>query len=153
VDKIDQIRRRKGQFTKVKFSSAPKPAAASKGRVLEKITTGTFRLGLNYANLGAVKEGIEAGERGEVQSLPWGQWVEFPILIQHKGKQYARLYPVHARNDEGILVPKVDSLQVTYMVDGQQVDRESFLWHLPPSQRQSKSSDCVTVALENLEIL
>ena len=153
MSKIEQIRQRKGQFTKVRFRSNPKPAAASKGKTLEKVTTGTFRLGLNYANLGAVREAIDSGERGEVQPLPWGQWVEFPILIEHKGKQYARLYPVHKRDEEGVLVPQKDSLRVTYLVDGKEVTKEEFNRHLTPSQQKPSSSDCVTISLDSLDIL
>jgi hypothetical protein len=152
MSKLEKIRQRKGQFTKIQFRSSPKPSAAFKSKVLEKVTTGTFRLGLDYSNLGAVKEGIEAGERGEVQPLPWGQWLEFPILIQHNGKEYARVYPQHERDESGTLVPK-NTAVVKYLIDGQEVDRETFNACLPPSKRESKSPDCFTVALENLEIL
>lgn len=152
MNKIEQLRSRKGKFTKLAFKSNPKPAAASKGRNLEKLTTGTFRVGLDYSNLGAVKESIHAGERGEVQQLPWGEWAEFPILIKHKDKHYARLYPVHKRDESGKLIPSPDSLNVAYFVDGVQVTKGEFEQHLTPSQRKPSHSDCFTIALDNLTV-
>lgn len=94
-----------GQFRKVRFTTEKKPSAKFKGKHLSKITEGVFRTGIKYENLGAVKEAIESGERGEVQPLPWGKWVEYPNKIEHKGVTYVRLYPPHARDEEGKLVP------------------------------------------------
>ena len=57
----------KGNFVKAYWKSNPSPAAAHKKTVvLEKVTAGVVRAGINYANLSAVKDAIEAGERGEV---------------------------------------------------------------------------------------
>jgi hypothetical protein len=63
-----------------------------------KRTTAYVRTGINYANLGVVKEGIANGERGPVEPLPWGQWKQFPFVIVHTPKnsvetEYVRMYP------------------------------------------------------------
>jgi hypothetical protein len=108
----------KGQFASVTFKSNPKPCAASKGVELEKTTSGVFRAGINFANLASVKEGIANGERGEVQSLPWGEWVQFPFVIQHKGERFLRL--TVAPN------PSI---------------KDEFESHLPPSARSDAKAD------------
>ena len=144
-----------GQFCRVTFASEKRPAAKHKGRKLVKRTSGIFRSGIQYKNLGAVKEAIEAGERGEVQPLPWGQWVQYPYIIEHKGTYYVRLYPPHKRNEEGRLVPTWSESQLKYefLVDDEIVDEDTFNSYLTPSQVNSKVPDCFTVKSENIEAL
>lgn len=120
----------KGQFASVTFKSNPKPCAASKGVELEKTTSGVFRAGINFANLASVKEGIANGERGEVQSLPWGEWVQFPFVIQHKGERFLRL-----------TVAPNPSIKVTFKVNGVEVSKDEFESHLPPSARSDAKAD------------
>lgn len=130
----DKILNTKGSFVKVSWRSNPTPAAAYKkdGVVLEKHTTGVVRAGINYANLSAVKQGIEDGERGEVQELPWGQWKVdengkslFPYIIEHKDEEYIRLYPSEGNNHRCIS---------TFYVNGEPVDKEDFAKYLTPSE-------------------
>ena len=111
-----------GQFVKVKWQSDPKPAAAFKSFQLKKITEGVCRAGIDYANLGVVKEGIESGERGEVQPLPWGEWLSFPYIITHKGSEYIRLYPS---------IHKPHSI---FYVNDELVTKEEFAKYLTPSE-------------------
>ena len=145
-----------GQFKKVRFTTEKKPSAKFKGKQLSKITEGVFRTGIKYENLGAVKEAIVAGERGEVQSLPWGKWVEYPYLIQHGNQEYTRLYPPTQRNDEGKLVPhwSDSQLKVTYLVDGKITNKEDFESFLRPSDRSTSDfQNCLTIKSENVEFL
>ena len=74
ADITNKILSCKGNFVKVFWKSNPSPAAIHKknGVVLEKVTNAVVRAGIDFANLTSVKEGIANGERGEVQSLPWG---------------------------------------------------------------------------------
>jgi len=120
----------KGQFASVTFKSNPKPKAESKGVVLEKTTSGVFRAGINFANLSSVKEGIAANERGEVQSLPWGEWVQFPFVIQHKGERFLRL-----------TVAPTASIKCSFKVNGVEVSRDEFESHLVPSARSDAKAD------------
>jgi hypothetical protein len=60
---------------------------------IQKQTCAYVRAGIDYSNLSSVQAGIESGERGEVQPLPWGEWSQFPYIISHKGNEYVRLYP------------------------------------------------------------
>jgi hypothetical protein len=133
-----------GYCLAVVFTTEKKPASAHKGVRLTKRVSGIFGAGKNYARLPAVRDAIASGERGEVQSLPWGEWESFPYVIRHKGEQYFRLYPV-----EGA-VPTV-----TYMVDGKEVSKEVWMGFLTPSERAKMESgvcpDCITVKAGNCE--
>lgn len=91
---INAVRGCKGQFVHVEYVTIVKPAAAHKDKVIKKFVRGVFRTGIDYANLKTVREAVESGERGEVKSLPWGEWLEFPWIIGHKDNEYVRLYPV-----------------------------------------------------------
>lgn len=131
-----------GQHVSVSFQSQPKPSAVNKELNLKKITSGAFRAGIDFANLSTVKEGIENGERGEVQSLPWGEWVSFPYHIQHKGKDYVRLYPPAGGF---IQTPKVQ-----YFINDEEVDKDTFNSKLTPSAAKSKETECFTIAADNI---
>jgi hypothetical protein len=140
---LDSLFGSKGQFISATFKSEKKPSASFKGVRLEKLIEGTFRAGINFANLGSVKEGIANGERGEVQPLPWGTWLQFPYTISHKEEIYVRLYPTENCK-----------LKATYLVDGVEVAREKFLSYLTPSE-QARANDgekpeCITIKKTNL---
>lgn len=143
----DMIRQKildcKGQFVKAKWKSNPKPKASFKGIELMKVTESVVRAGIDYANLSSVQQGIENGERGEVQPLPWGEWKAFPYIIEHKGAEYLRLYPSVGNH------PKT-----MYFVDGNQVDKETFANYLTPSDAkkmfEDERPDCFTIKSENI---
>ena len=134
----------KGSFQSVTWKSNPKPAAIHKGITLEKQTTAVCKAGIDFANLSSVKAGIESGERGEVESLPWGEWEAFPFTIAHKGERYVRLYPAAQSNQ----------VHTLYKVDGKQVDRAEFASYLTPSEAAKIDSGekpaCFTVRESNL---
>lgn len=141
----NKILNSKGQFVKVRWESTPKPAAAFKTISLSKITEGICRAGIDYSNLSAVKTGIENGERGEVESLPWGEWKQFPYIITHKGTDYVRLYP-------SIHKPKS-----VFLVEGKEVTKEKFATYLTPSEASKllnpKDEDiplCFTIKANNI---
>ena len=115
-----------GKFSSVTFKSNPKPAAAFKGVTLEKVTTGVFRSGINFANITVVKDAIANGERGEVEPLAWGTWEKFPFVIAHKGERFLRL-------------TKVNGLKSTskFFVNGAEVSKDEFESFLVPSARSS----------------
>lgn len=143
TDLISAISKCKGQFACCSFTSTIKGAAAHKDKVLTKRTTGVFRSGINYANLFSVKEGIASGERGEVQSLPWGEWALHPWIIIHKDVEYVRLFPVEGQRST-----------VVYYVDGVEVDKATFQIYLTPSQCAEKDSpSCITKKLAEVAFL
>ena len=144
---IDRILNTKGSFVKAYWKSNPKPAAAHKNVVLEKITGAVVRAGIDFSNLSSVQIAIENGERGEVQSLPWGSWKQFPYVIEHKGTDYIRLYPSTGNNH----VPST-----SYYVDGNPVDKLKFSEFLTESERKKllnpaeNRPECFTVKSENI---
>lgn len=139
---IEKFMECKGSFLAVEFTTEKAPRAEFKGTRLAKRVRMVARAGIDYANLSSVREGIASGERGEVQPLPWGEWFAFPYVIAHKGGYYFRLYPVAGS------VPSV-----TYTVNGETVDRDTFAGYLTPSERAKMESgdrpDCFTVKAEN----
>lgn len=140
---LSKILSSKGQFVKAVWKSNPKPAAAHKGVLLEKHTDAVCRAGINFANLSSVQDAIAAGERGEVQSLPWGEWKTFPYIIEHKGAEYVRLYPAEGAH-----------CKTVYFVNGVQVDKDMFASYLTPSEAAKMSKgekpECFTVKRENI---
>jgi hypothetical protein len=140
---LDKFFGNSGQFISATFKSEKKPAAIHKGTVLEKRIEGIFRAGINFGNLGSVKDAIANGERGEVQPLPFGEWLKFPYLIQYKETQYVRLYPT-----------KNCVLKVQYLVNGVESTKENFLSFLTPSDKAKAENgerpDCITVKVSNL---
>lgn len=141
---LNRILNAKGQFVKAVWKSNPAAAAAHKkaGVVLEKHTSAVCRAGINFANLSSVQQGIEEGTRGEVQPLPWGEWKNFPYIIEHKGAEYVRLYPTDSR------------CETVFFVNGEKVDRDTFLSYLTPSEAAKATSgekpECFTVKRENI---
>ena len=91
-DIVNQLRNHKGQNQKLTWTRPAHTRKAFEG-MITKTTTAIVRAGIDYANLASIKQGIESGERDEVGPLPWGEWIEFPFTIGHKGNEYVRLYP------------------------------------------------------------
>lgn len=120
----------------VQWQSTVKPAAAHRGVELRKVTTALVMTGAEYSGL-AVNAGTETG------ALPWGEWSEYPHIVTHKGKDYARLYVVDG------------TIKTVYMVDGDVVDRDTFGGYLTPSQRNAgrPNGGCITVALDNVKVI
>jgi hypothetical protein len=131
-----------GQHISMEFKSKGKPSAENKHLQLEKVVKGAFRAGIAFENLTQVKEAIAAGERGEVEELPWGEWKQYPYHITHKGKDYVRFYP-----STGGFIQKPS---VQYFVNGEETTREEYLSLLPPSARVSKEKECFVVESENI---
>lgn len=122
--------------TRVQWQSHVKPAAGFAGTNLRKVTSATVMTGAAYRDL-AVNADRQTGE------LPWGTWAEFPHIIAHKGKEYARLYVLDG------------TVRTVYFVDGEPTDRDTFNTYLTPSQRnaQRPNGGCITVALDNVKVI
>jgi hypothetical protein len=134
-----------GRHIHVEFRSESKPAKEFKGHKLEKITSGAFRAGIDYANLGEVKEAIARGERGEVEPLPWGEWAKFPFHITHNEKNYLRLYP----STGGV----IQAPKVTYFVDGVEVEKDAYYGMMTESARKPNPKPCFVVDMDNILVI
>lgn len=144
---IDRILNSKGSFVTAFWKSNQKPAAAHKNIVLEKVTKAIVRAGIDFSNLSSVKLAIENNERGEVQALPWGQWKQFPYIIEHKDADYIRLYPSTGNNH----IPCS-----TYYADGVEVSKQDYSQYLTNSDREKllnpseNRPECFTVKADNI---
>lgn len=80
---------RKGQIVTVKTT---RPVKMKKGQeAVNKTSEFQCRVGVNYDNIAAVKEGRADGTLPkENAGLSWGEWLEFPYTIGHKGETYVR---------------------------------------------------------------
>jgi hypothetical protein len=105
---VENLQNHKGQHVQACWTR-PMKTRKDVPMSIVKRTCAYVRAGIDYANLRTVKEGVESGERAEVQGLKWGQWSEFPFIIAHKGVDYVRLYPAVFAN----LKPTVE-----YSIDG-----------------------------------
>lgn len=134
----------KGQFLSVEMDKDETEAASAASRkagiTLRKRTKMVVRTGVQFANLSSVKEGIANGERGEVQSLPWGKWLVYPYAIFHKGKEYVR-FTLGANTR-----PSCE-----YEVCGVKVERADYIKHLPKSKQEPREpSEVISVCLDNI---
>lgn len=121
---------------RVEWTSEVKPAAAHKARSLRKHSSAVVMTGVEYKAL-AVNAERETG------ALPWGEWAVYPFIVTHKGTDYARLYTVDG------------TVRTTYFVDDAEVDRDTFLAFLTPSQREASrpNGGTITVKMDNLVVL
>jgi len=139
---VDTVTGHAGQFIQVSWASQPKPKAEFKDTVLRKVTDGIFRTGIDYSQIGVIKNAIEAGERGKVQSLPKGQdWVIFPHVIETKNGNLLALTTCEGQKSK-----------VQYFVNGEEVSKENFESYLVPSALKKPETPLVrfTIKAENL---
>ena len=124
----------------VQWTTEVKPAAAHKAVSLSKITSAKAMVGAEYRAL-AENNARETG------ALPWGEWVEglYPYVIEHKGREYARINTVDG------------TLRSVYLVDGSPVSRDEFAAYLTPSAREAMGKRPVggtlTIKIENLRVM
>lgn len=133
----------KGQHIQVTWS---RPAKVGKDcpLVIVKRTSAFVRAGIDYSNLASVKSAVANGEREEPQGLPWGTWQTFPFTIEHKGKEYVRLYPASFAN----LTPTVE-----WSIDGKPATFEQVSPFLLASEKRSQTDDkpeCFTVCADSI---
>ena len=106
-----------------------------------------MRSGINYSNLASVRDAIEAGKREPVEGLPWGQWREgcANYIIDHKDKEYVRLYPASFDN--------LSKASVQWLLNGkpcQYKDVEPYLLASEKHKDDDEKPACFTVNAENI---
>lgn len=144
IEIIQQIENRRGQHVKVTWQRVAKVLKGAQSLLIVKRTSAWVRSGINFANLGTVQKGIESGARGEVQPLPWGEWMQFPFIIEHKGVEYVRLYPASFDN----LIP-----QVEWSINGRPSTYDKIEQYLVSSEKRKDDEDkplCFTVKADSV---
>ena len=112
---LELLMSRKGQIVTVKTQ---RPVKMKRGQPeVFKASEFQCRVGVNYDNIAVVKEGRATGELpAENAGLPWGEWLEFPYTIGHKGETYVRCT---------LLNNAFRRAPVFTLADGTVVDRET----------------------------
>jgi len=141
----DRLLGLKGSFAGVCWSRPMKTRAGVTAEVTKSVRT-TVQVGVSYDNRECVKDARADGSApAENAGLPWGEWVQYPYVIGHKGRHYVRLYPV--RDGAG----KPRSCKVIYKVDGKTVTREDVEALCPKSEFSAGTpTECYTLAVDNL---
>lgn len=120
---LDKLMERKGQIVTVKTR---RPLKMRKGvETVFKTSDFQCRVGVNYDNIAAVKEGRANGELpAENAGLPWGEWAVFPYVIRHtsKGSAQEELYVRCTMLNNGYRKSPVFEL-----ADGTVMDREEAM--------------------------
>ena len=93
---------RKGAYTSVMWE---RPMKTRKGcaDTIVKRTEAVARFGIEYGHMKAVTHTPE--------SLPWGEWLNYPYTIKHNGNVYVRIYPQSVKSryfKNGVEVKKAD---------------------------------------------
>jgi hypothetical protein len=111
---VERLKGHKGQHVPIQWERTLKTLKGVED-VITKRTFAYVRAGIDYANLASVREGIESGEREEVQPLPASDvWVEFPFILRNTktGEDKVRLYPATFTN-------LAERRRVEYFINGQ----------------------------------
>ena len=86
---LDTLLSRKGQIVTVETERSMK--VRKNQEAILKQSEFQCRVGVNYDNIQAVKDGRADGSKpAENAGLPWGEWALFPYVITHKGEYYVR---------------------------------------------------------------
>lgn len=142
---IQQIENRRGQHVKVTWQRPAKTLKGASSLLIVKRTSAWVRSGIDFANLAVVKEGIENGQRGEVQPLPWGEWIRFPFIIGHRGQEYVRLY---CASFENLSHPEVE-----WSINGRPSTYANVEQYLVSSEKRKDEGDkplCFTVKADSV---
>lgn len=132
-----------GAFYRVTWQRILKVRKTHSQSIVVKTVVATVKAGITYDNLANVQDKRANGELPSVNAgLPWGQWLDFPRVIEHKGNHYLRLYPA---NEFG-------RMMVGYTLNGSPCSIETAKEHCLASEfSDNESLDCFTVKLDNLK--
>lgn len=100
------------------------------------------RVGVNYDNIQAVKDKRADGTLpAENAGLPWGQWVEFPYVIEHKGEYYVRCTVLRNNFRKA----------ATYSVHGDEITKEQAqIMCLASEFREGDDNDVFNIKLSSV---
>jgi hypothetical protein len=147
------IKTRKGQNINAVWGKSLKTRKGVED-VVEKVTSIVVRGGIEYDNMGVVKDGREDGSLPEENAgLPWGEWVEYPFHIAHKDQDYCRFYSASGVDIStgGEFIPKTE-----YYMNGEVVDKSVIEPLCLASEFRKPSDDkplCYTIKAENVKAI
>ena len=139
IEIVNAVSTRKGQHVLAVWQRVAKTLKDCP-MLITKRTSAYVRAGIEYANLASVQSAVASGERGEVEGLKWGEWMQYPFIIAHKGNEYVRLYPASFAN---LATPSVE-----WSMDGkpcQYSDVEPYLLASEKRKPNEEKPSCVTL--------
>jgi len=153
IDIVNRIKGHNGQMLKIIIESPVATLKSVTGTVVVKRSELFVTAGTEYANRREIREAIEAGERGEVQPLPWGTWLEYPYTITHtpkdstERKEYVRLFPPTEAQLEHFNL----SGKVQFFANGQPIERtEAVALCGSKAAKEERPSQAFSVAVSNI---
>lgn len=137
---LNRTLKRKGQIAGLLWERPLKVRKGVTSRITKEVRC-VARLGIEYDNQVAVQTARAEGELPPVNAgLPWGQWAQYPYLIEHKDALYLRLYPVPGSHPKTI-----------YRLNGQVARREEIeALCLASEFREHDGGNCITLNLSHL---
>lgn len=133
---------KKGTIRTVEYT---KPLKTLKGvnDIVTKETILNARFGVQYDNIGDVKEARANGELPqENQGLPWGKWKTFPYFIGHKDTDYIRLSLVNGTK-----------IRSKYYINGNEASKSEVEKICLKSETTStdKAVEILTIKVDNIK--
>jgi hypothetical protein len=128
-----------GSYVKMEWKSVKKTLKAHKSDIVEKVSVGVNRLGIEYSNLSSVNR--------PSQGLAYGEFMENleKFIIEYKGTYYLRVYPSKSSSH------KITSV---YYLNGEPTTKEYLIENGICSESALKGStdelDCFNIKLDNL---
>lgn len=140
---LETLMSRKGQIVTVKTIRAVK---MRKGQpAVNKASEFQCRVGVTYDNIQAVQDGRADGTLpAENAGLPWGEWIEFPYTIGHKGETYVRCT---------LLKNNFRRAPVFTLVDGTEIAKADVMPLALASEFKEKDEDSVVFNIKLSSIL
>lgn len=137
---IDKILEKKGQFVHFKTQREMK---TKKGvSPITKVSNFVARVGVSYDNMKNVKHKRESGELPQKnQGLPWGEWVDYPYLIEHKDSLYVRCSTTNNKEQKGT---------VKYFQNGSEVSYDEVKQSCLASEFKEKSDDVFNIKVDSI---
>lgn len=133
--------RQKGVFTAMVWERPCKTKKAFNNEIIVKRSEGVVRFGIEYDNMKAVQQKRNEGILPEKNAgLQWGEWLEYPYIITHKGNKYLRC--ATSQNNK---------IKTTYYKNGVKVpfeDVENML--LASEKKKTDELDVFTVNTDNI---
>lgn len=138
---------RKGTYCSITFGKRLEMLNEYYGKV-EKITSGVFRLGIDYSHIHSVKNShISDFVESTEHKLPWGEWADDKgYFITHKGNDYLRIYPV--------LYNRKCNIKTEYYLNGEKISLEyakKLCKKSEFSEKSDKEPTCFTIKVENIQ--
>ena len=125
---------KKGTFISIEYKTIKKPLAKHKESIIEKHSIGTYRLGIEYANMAANKD-------KETGPLPYGSFkLDFKdYIIEYGDKKYLRVYT------------SVKHKTISkWFLNGVETTKEYLIENGYISNSKSKPTECFNINIDNI---